>query len=126
MGPQPPKKSSNVVLLSLGCGGLMFLTGVIALAGAGYLVRQRSKDLEGPMAAASLALRAAAEQAGAELSGNCKKAYDCCVGITSNAADTVSAAQCETFKLPGRTEAECTAALDGYVKAAKSRGVSCD
>ena len=98
-------------------------------AGAGaYWYRQRAVSLERQLIEAAAARNSIAQNGiqAAALEGDCKKAYDCCVAITSKADARALLAQCEVFKLAGRQPSECTTALIGYRKVATSNGLNCD
>jgi hypothetical protein len=124
--PQPPKQSRAMLWFGLGCGGLLCIVTICALTGL-YWFWSRTTELERQLAVATtLAARQAQPSYVAQLSGDCKRAYDCCLAITGKAGDAALAAQCEAFKVKGRTEVECTTALGGYVKVAQSNGLSCN
>jgi hypothetical protein len=114
--------------LGLGCGALLLL-GLIGAAGVAYSYWQQADALRAQVAAAQAAVAAAQNvqaQSVAEPVGDCKKAYDCCVAITAKAQNTEMLAQCTAFMLAGRAESECTTALDGYRKVAKTHNLICD
>ena len=116
---KPPSSKLGAVL-AIGGVVLVAILGVVGYSA--YSAMQNLNHVKDQLAAS----QSTSAVANATPTGSCKSAYDCCVKITTAASDAVFGAQCEAFKTPGHTEAECSTALAGYARVAQTRNIACN
>jgi len=120
--PPKGKPASNKLGAVLAIGGVV-LVAILGVVGySAYSAMQNLNHVKDQLAAS----QSTPAVANATPTGSCKSAYDCCVKITTAASDAVFGAQCEAFKTPGHTEAECGTALAGYARVAQTRNLACN
>jgi hypothetical protein len=134
---QPPKSNRMMLFAGLGCG-LLLLIALVGAVAAFFWFKARSNaaidDLQRLQASASANLElpqppsgpAAGVEPGKALAADCAAAYGCCRAIATKTNSAAAAVQaCEVLKIPGYPEASCTAALAGYRKPAEALGIKC-
>jgi hypothetical protein len=124
--------------VGLGCGGLLLLSIIGSVVSYWYVRSQaqaaldQASALQGNAEAVAAAAVAAAAVAGAttavtlDPTGECTKAYACCVSIATKNGGATAATVCEAFKHPSQNGAACAAQMINYREVAKAIGVTCD
>lgn len=135
-GGGPPSKNNRVLLLAgIGCGVFVLLVVAAVVAGVFWLKSRGNaviEELERVQASASAivaqpGLPPGSVAPGAEPTGDCLLAYQCCLAIAAKSPSGVDAVQaCEVFKRPAYPLAVCSSALVGYRTVAAQAGIKCE